>query len=218
MDPKLIDRIANARAIVDRQATSFQAGSPPALPPIVPTIAAWDTRTSTLPSPTEPPAFTPAAPFRPLFALVTDPLTGEVHHPTVHYVFSDDEADGSPLTAAALQAIEDQEDATLSGAGEVEERVVVLDLQSDGKILAGVTSLSEAWQGLRTEVGVAPSWGAGKGEGVMVKVTGKAVDEKTKGESKKAEGLEALVERFEAGMERLSEVMGAEDGKGEGVL
>ncbi|KAK6423264.1 hypothetical protein LTR95_016561, partial [Oleoguttula sp. CCFEE 5521] len=150
MDQKLIDRIANARAIVDRQAASFQDGTP--LPP---------------------PISTPAAPFRPLFALITDPLTGEIHHPTVHYIFSDDEPDGSPLTAAALQAAEDQEDATLRGTDETEERVVVLDLQGDGKTVAGVTSLSDTWQGLKTELGTAPSWGAGKGEGIMVKINGK---------------------------------------------
>nr|OQO28302.1 hypothetical protein B0A51_03921 [Rachicladosporium sp. CCFEE 5018] len=217
MDPKLIDRIASARAMVDRQAASFQQASP-SPPALAPTFAVWDTRASTISPPNEPPITTPAAPFRPLFALITDPLTGEIHHPTVHYVFADDEPDGSPLTAAALQAIEDHEDTTLHGTDEPEQRVVVVDLQGNGRTVAGVTSLSEAWQGLRTEVGTAPSWGAGKGEGVMINIAGNTGHANTAGNDRKSQGLGALVERFEAGMERLGVVMGGEDDKSAGAL
>ncbi|OQO01063.1 hypothetical protein B0A48_13306 [Cryoendolithus antarcticus] len=217
MDPKLIDCIASARAIVDRQAASFQQASP-SPPALAPTFAVWDTRASTLPPATEPLITTPAAPFRPLFALIIDPLSGEIHHPTIHYVFADDEPDGSPLTAAALQAIEDHEDTTLHGTDEPEQRVVVVDLQGDGRTVAGVTSLSEAFQGLRTEVGTAPSWGAGKGDGVMINIAGNTGHADTAGNDRTSQGLGALVERFEAGMERLGVVMGGEDDKSAGAL
>ncbi|KAK2803516.1 hypothetical protein FQN50_006951 [Emmonsiellopsis sp. PD_5] len=49
---------------------------------------------------------TPHPPFRPFFTLIQDTNTSEYHHPTVHYIFSDDDTD--LITDAALRALETQ--------------------------------------------------------------------------------------------------------------
>lgn len=45
----------------------------------------------------------PRHPFQPFFTLIEDANTGEYHHPTVHYIFSDDDTD--ILTEAAVRSI-----------------------------------------------------------------------------------------------------------------
>lgn len=47
--------------------------------------------------------------FQPFFTLIEDIPTGEYHHPTVHYIFSDDDTD--IITEAALRSLEAQQDA-----------------------------------------------------------------------------------------------------------
>jgi hypothetical protein len=43
--------------------------------------------------------------FQPLFTLIEDPITREHHHPTVHYIFADD--DNDIITEAALRSLAD---------------------------------------------------------------------------------------------------------------
>lgn len=50
-----------------------------------------------------------APPFQPFFTLIEDAHTAEYHHPTVHYIFSDDDTD--IVTEAALRSLEAQQDA-----------------------------------------------------------------------------------------------------------
>ena len=38
----------------------------------------------------------PPPDFKPFFTLIEDPETGDHHHPTVHYIFSDDDPEISP--------------------------------------------------------------------------------------------------------------------------
>ena len=45
--------------------------------------------------------------FQPFFALIEDGVTNEHHHPTVHYIFSDDDAD--IITEAGLRSLEQDE-------------------------------------------------------------------------------------------------------------
>ncbi|KAJ6084629.1 hypothetical protein N7486_011429 [Penicillium sp. IBT 16267x] len=53
---------------------------------------------------------TPQQPaFQPFFTLIEDIPAGEYHHPTVHYIFSDDDTD--IITEAALRSLEAQQDA-----------------------------------------------------------------------------------------------------------
>ncbi|KAJ5778739.1 hypothetical protein N7520_001985 [Penicillium odoratum] len=47
--------------------------------------------------------------FQPFFTLIEDIPTAEYHHPTVHYIFSDDDTD--IITEAALRSLEAQQDA-----------------------------------------------------------------------------------------------------------
>ncbi|KAJ5605263.1 hypothetical protein N7510_010417 [Penicillium lagena] len=53
------------------------------------------------PKPTNPP-------FQPFFTLIEDAHTSEYHHPTVHYLFSDDDTD--IITEAALRSLEAQQE------------------------------------------------------------------------------------------------------------
>lgn len=58
----------------------------------------------------EPQDGTPQQPaFQPFFTLIEDIPAGEYHHPTVHYIFSDDDTD--IITEAALRSLEAQQDA-----------------------------------------------------------------------------------------------------------
>ncbi|OJD15839.1 hypothetical protein AJ78_03936 [Emergomyces pasteurianus Ep9510] len=52
-----------------------------------------------------PPSHQPT--FRPFFSLIQDAHSSEYHHPTVHYIFSDDDTD--LVTEAALRALEDSQ-------------------------------------------------------------------------------------------------------------
>ncbi|BCR91797.1 uncharacterized protein ACHE_70640A [Aspergillus chevalieri] len=52
-------------------------------------------------------------PFQPFFTLVEDANTGEYHHPTVHYIFSDDDTD--ILTEAAVRSLESEQDSSTGG-------------------------------------------------------------------------------------------------------
>ena len=47
--------------------------------------------------------------FQPFFTLIEDAHTGDYYHPTVHYIFSDDDTD--IITEAALRSLEAQQDA-----------------------------------------------------------------------------------------------------------
>lgn len=100
----------------------------------------------------------PPPDFRPFFTLIEDPDTGEHHHPSVHYIFSDDNPDF--LTSTIVDAM-GQEQAATSQEQKVDalrERMILLDIAPDGKTVNEVQSLSPHWQVLRTNVGQAPSW------------------------------------------------------------
>ncbi|KAE8355696.1 hypothetical protein BDV28DRAFT_128446 [Aspergillus coremiiformis] len=47
-------------------------------------------------------------PFQPFFTLIEDATTSEYYHPTVHYIFSDDDTD--IVTEAALRSLESEQD------------------------------------------------------------------------------------------------------------
>jgi hypothetical protein len=92
----------------------------------------------------------PPPDFRPFFTLIEDPDTGEHHHPSVHYIFSDDNPDF--LTSAVVDGMDQEQTA------KDRERMILLDMASDGKTIVEAQSLSQHWQILRTTVGQAPSW------------------------------------------------------------
>ena len=127
--------------------------------------------------------------FHPFFTLIEDPITHEHHHPTVHYIFADDDAD--IVTEAACRSLEDTEDdgsqalapSTTadkdsrylpSPAPGVKEHYLVLDVRptittsptAPVEDTAGPSyevtqahSLSSEWQVLRTNITQAPTIG-----------------------------------------------------------
>ncbi|KAF2666709.1 hypothetical protein BT63DRAFT_316262 [Microthyrium microscopicum] len=100
----------------------------------------------------------PPPSFKPLFSLISDPLTNETHHPSVYYVFSDDadnEREGHDVaTIAALRAL-DQNSQQVGDEGgeesEAEERFILLDMEPTegqdelGLKVRNIASLSPAW-------------------------------------------------------------------------
>lgn len=106
-------------------------------------------------SPTE---LLPPPDFRPFFTLIEDPDTGEHHHPSIHYIFSDDNPDF--LTSAILDDINQEhgEASTEQQSSTNRERMILLDVGPDGKSVDDAQSLSPEWQVLKTTVGQAPSW------------------------------------------------------------
>lgn len=57
----------------------------------------------------------PIPSFQPFFTLIEDTLTNEHHHPTVHYIFADDDAD--IITDAALRSLETLDPTQRAGGG-----------------------------------------------------------------------------------------------------
>lgn len=91
--------------------------------------------------------------FKPYFTLVEDRLTGEHHHPMVHYVFADDDPD--LLTNAALETLHtDHVDGAVAT-----DRFVLVDMSADGQEVVSTFSMSADWQGVVSRVTQAPSWG-----------------------------------------------------------
>ncbi|CAK1355600.1 hypothetical protein CB0940_00685 [Cercospora beticola] len=95
----------------------------------------------------------PPSDFKPFFTLIEDPVTGEHHHPAVHYIFADDDPD--ILTNAALHALHTDSDETAS----TNERFVVVDMSADGREVLSTASLSSRWQDVKSNIKQAPSWG-----------------------------------------------------------
>ncbi|PYH86854.1 hypothetical protein BO82DRAFT_428204 [Aspergillus uvarum CBS 121591] len=57
------------------------------------------------------PTIPPTSSFQPFFTLIEDANTGEYYHPTVHYIFADDDTD--IVTEATLRALESESDPSL---------------------------------------------------------------------------------------------------------
>jgi hypothetical protein len=151
-----------------------------------------------------PEALLPPPDFKPFFTFIEDPETGEYHHPSVHYVFSDDDQD--IVTEAALRALEPSTDA------EAEERVLIVDMAADGKTVESASSMSPQWQNLTTTIGQAPSWGdAGSGaeRGLMVKISGKeSKDDGLSHKARKGMDMGESVSRFGQELARLDAILG----------
>jgi hypothetical protein len=138
--------------------------------------------------------------FRPLFTLIEDPATDTHHHPTVHYLFSDDDPD--ILTAAALETLSDRQH-------EVEERFVVVDMSADGNEVVAASSFSPEWQALKTRVMQAPSWGDQTGSverGLMLRIEGKETGSGSR--AKKKGDVDGLLKAFDQAMGGLDEALG----------
>ena len=125
--------------------------------------------------------------FNPFFVLVEDVNTSEHFHPTVHYLFLDDDLD--VLTDACVDALSttsqsrsrsltsSQQRLLASGSAESQpggplqlsdqratrydnsnERYIIVDIGSSGDNVTGVHSLTADWQALGAEITDAPTW------------------------------------------------------------
>jgi hypothetical protein len=88
--------------------------------------------------------------FSPFFTLISNPASTVHKHPVVHYVFSDDDFD--PI-------------ASVRSAPPSKDRVVVVDMATDGESVVAAHSLSEDWQVVGVNVSSAPQWMANDDEG-----------------------------------------------------
>lgn len=152
------------------------------------------------------------ADFRAFFTLIEDSEQDEHHHPTVHYIFSDD--DPEIITSAALEALDEIKESRHSD--DVEERCVVLDMSPDGKSVAAAASMSSDWQALKTSVSQAPSWGDDSKKsdaGLMLKISGRERRplEKDKRRERQSSSLDELVTAFGARLGGLDEILGKGD-------
>jgi len=128
----------------------------------------------------------------PFFTLIEDTINHEYHHPTVHYIFADDDMD--ILTEAAYRSLRDddplsvvptseqesqpsvlspreqeQEESRLPAPVEgVREHYVILDVQPDIRgtsfEVTSAQSLSSEWQVLNTSISNAPTIDATDGD------------------------------------------------------
>jgi len=92
--------------------------------------------------------------FQPLFGLIDDELSGDQHHPHIHYIFTDDDDD--LVTNAALHALKAKTNPT--SLTDSTERFILLDLDPTGSNVVSAQSLSPEWQILSTELSLAPSF------------------------------------------------------------
>lgn len=154
--------------------------------------------------------------FRAFFTLIEDPETGEHHHPTVHYMFKDDDPD--ILTSAVLETLDGatRDPQTKKPSDETADRYVVVDIAADGKSVTSVSSISSDWQALKTSIAQAPSWGednASVDRGLMLKISGRqngkaGALKENKRRQEAAGNIDELVKSYEEGLEGLEDILG----------
>ena len=141
--------------------------------------------------------------FRPFFTLIEDTLTQSHHHPTVHYIFADDDTD--IITEAACRSLAQDDTSMPTGLSQrqsreeeqeieesklpapvddVREHYLLLDVHADsqgvGYEVTRAHSLSSEWQILSTGISNAPTIDpVGPDEegsdGLMLRIEGRGV-------------------------------------------
>ena len=183
--------------------------------------------------------------FQPFFTLIEDPITHEHYHPTVHYIFADDEAD--IITEASIRSLEDlptSESQAIASASTkeeegtrylpppqpgVKEHYLILDVQStssfppgevssQGYAVTHSTSLSSDWQVLRMNITQAPTIGdSPEDEGLMLRVEGRGNTpiDNVSVTQQENQSLEGMIDRFQRRLEDVRLVMEAVGGRNE---
>ncbi|KAF2842750.1 hypothetical protein M501DRAFT_23822 [Patellaria atrata CBS 101060] len=133
----------------------------------------------------------PPANFNPFFTLIEDAVNGEHYHPSVHYVFADD--DPEVQTAISINALtgydpvedsatdhpstndRDSTSARQPPAGS-KERYLVVDVAADGHTVIQTQSLDKEWQIIQAGIDIAPTWDESEGQageaGLMLRIQG----------------------------------------------
>ncbi|PSK50396.1 hypothetical protein B9Z65_340 [Elsinoe australis] len=141
----------------------------------------------------------PPANFRPFFTLVEDGNSGELYHPAVHYIFSDDDPD--TLTSSIIDTFQPESE-------DPNHKLVLVDVGEDGRTIKSAHSLSSSWQVSQASIVPAPSWTEtgpeATTEGLMLKIEG-AEAKKLAVKEKSTEEPEDIVQRMEADIEIYTE-------------
>ena len=167
--------------------------------------------------------------FQPFFALIETPATSEHHHPTVHYIFADDDAE--IITEAAcralaqddaqhIQSLQEEESKLPGPIDGVREHYILLDVQpgeaGSGYEVTKAHGLSSEWQVLNASITNAPTIDGNvseSGEGLMLKIEGISAitqtDSVDSGRRKAKESLEQMVDRFEKGLVEIRKMIDA---------
>lgn len=163
--------------------------------------------------------------FQPFFTLIENPSTSEHHHPAVHYIFADDDAE--IITEAACRALaqddhqhrripEEDGDKLPPAVNGVREHYILLDVQpqkaGSGYEVLKAHSMSSAWQVLNASISNAPTIEGTitePGEGLMLKIEGIGAAPQTESQeaSKGRESLQHMVERFERGLAEMRKLV-----------
>lgn len=158
--------------------------------------------------------------------MIEDTITHEHFHPTVHYIFADDDADIITEAACRSLALDDGSEAITSEMESrylpsyrpgVKEHYLVLDIQptdSDEGTAGGLEvthaqSLSSEWQVLRTSISEAPTIGESpEDEGLMLRIGGRGnTPPEAQGKTAEGETVEEMIERFQKRLDDVRQVM-----------
>jgi hypothetical protein len=170
--------------------------------------------------------------FQPFFTLITDGVTAEHYHPTVHYVFSDDQEGEELVSEGVLRALgadggRHEEMQTLKQR----EHVLILDVDvKNPASVAGESvgasyevvqaqSLSAVWQVNSVEITSAPTISQGENKeegdgGFMLRIEGRGLLGDDTGVEIGTEGLESLLGKYERGLVEIRRIAGLKFGDG----
>jgi hypothetical protein len=167
--------------------------------------------------------------FEPFFTLIENPAISEHYHPTVHYIFADDE-DADILTEAACRALsqDDAQHSASQGSQDtklpapidgVREHYIIVDVQpTDAGTTFEVTdahSLSSDWQVTDASISRAPTiqdLNAVPGDGLMLKIEAAGALIQTEPEAlagTKKSSISGRVETFDKGMLEIRKTVGS---------
>jgi hypothetical protein len=161
----------------------------------------------------------PIKDFQPFFTLIENPSTSEHHHPTVHYIFADDDVE--IITEAACRAlaqddpqhVSEEEDKLPAPVDGIREHYVLLDVQPDeaGYTVTKAHSLSSEWQVKKASISNAPTIDGtdAEFEGLMLKIEGigSMAQMEPEDSATRKETLLQMVERFEKGLAEIRKMV-----------
>ncbi|KAK5209847.1 hypothetical protein LTR41_004479 [Exophiala xenobiotica] len=170
--------------------------------------------------------------FQPFFTLIEDSVTNEHYHPTVHYIFADDDSD--IIAEAACRSLETLDPSQRASGQHHEdtrlpppiagarEHYLVLDVhprfqaqaQDSGPTaptyeVTSAQSFSADWQVLRSTVTTAPTIGEGEDDALMLRIEGRGNTAGDVPANAEKESMEEMIERFQRRLEDLRQVMDA---------
>jgi hypothetical protein len=152
--------------------------------------------------------------FQPFFTLIYDSLTSEHYHPTVYYIFADDEEGPEVISDGVLRSLHrlehgDKDKNTTEGEPKIREHVLVLDIdlkpsgldEPAGYEVTNAQSLSSDWQVGNVEVTNAPTMSEGDSDGgLMLRIEGRGPVVDDREHEMGRESLEDLVIRYQRGL------------------